>query len=74
MSKLIQKCGYIKPGGGGKGAGGYMRYIATRDGVVSLHGRGPATDAQQKLISDLLRVFPKSRELFEYGDYVLHPT
>ncbi len=74
MSKLIQKCGYIKPGGGGKGAGGYMRYIATRDGVVSLHGRGPVTDAQQNLIANLLRDFPKSWELFEYGDYTLHPT
>lgn len=75
MAKLIQKCGYIKSGGSGStGAGGYMRYIATRDGVVSLHGRGPVTDAQQNLISNLLRDFPKSRDLFEYGDYVLHPT
>ena len=74
MVKLVQKCGYIKPGGGGSGAGGYMRYIATREGVVCLHGRGPATEAQQKLVSNLLRDFPESRELFEYGDYALHPT
>ena len=61
MAKLVQKCGYIKPGGSSAaGAGGYMRYIATRDGVVSLHGRGPVTAAQQNLISDLLRDFPDS--------------
>lgn len=29
--KLVQKCGYLK-----KGAGGYMEYIATRDGVELL--------------------------------------
>lgn len=74
MVKLVQKCGYIKSGGGGSGAGGYMRYIATREGVVCLHGRGPATEAQQKLVSSLLRDFPESKELFEYGDYTLHPT
>lgn len=73
MVKLVQKCGYIKPGGG-SGAGGYMRYIATRDGAVCLHGRGPATEAQQKLVSNLLKDFPESRELFEYEDYTLHPT
>ena len=73
MVKLVQKCGYIKPGVG-SGAGGYMRYIATREGVVCLHGRSPATEAQQKLVSNLLRDFPESRELFEYGDYTLHPT
>ena len=28
----------------------------------------------RKLVSNLLRVFPESRELFEYGDYALHPT
>ena len=75
MAKLVQKCSYIKPGGNGAaGAGGYMRYIATRDGVVSLHGRGPVTAAQRSLISDLLRDFPDSRELFEYADYELHPS
>ena len=30
MQGLIQKSGYIKPGGG---AGHYTEYIATRDGV-----------------------------------------
>lgn len=74
MAKLVQKCGYIKPVGGGSGAGGYMRYIATRDGVVCLHGRGPATEAQRKFVANLLRDFPESKELFEYGDYALHPT
>lgn len=74
MVKLVQKCGYIKPSSGRSGADGYMRYIATRDGVVCLHGRGPATEAQQKLVSNLLRDFPESKDLLEYDDYTLHPT
>ncbi len=36
MNGLIQKSGYIKPGGGG---GSYARYIATRDGVELIEGR-----------------------------------
>ena len=37
MQGLIQKSGYIKPGGG---AGGYAEYIATRDGVELLNRSG----------------------------------
>ena len=60
MPRLVQKCGYIRSGG----AGGYAKYIATREGVEKLHGRGPATTRQKELIRDVLRDYPDSRELF----------
>ena len=70
MPRLVQKCGYIRSGG----AGGYARYIATREGVEKLHSRGPATTRQKELIRDVLRDYPDSRELFEYEDYRANPT
>ena len=71
MAKLIQKTSYIKPG---KSAGGYAKYIATRENVQKLSGRGPATEAQQKLIQQLLTDFPDSKDLFEYEDYRQRPS
>lgn len=70
MPKLVQKCGYIKSDSGA----GYMKYIATREGVEKLHGRGKPTEAQRCLIQKLLRDFPDSAELFEYEDYRVSPT
>ena len=70
MAKLIQKSGFIKSGG----AAGYMKYIATREGVEKLHGRDPATVQQQQLIAKLLSDYPDSDELFEYEDYLASPT
>lgn len=70
MSKLIQKCGYIKAGGGGA----YMKYIATREGVEIIDNDAPATKKQQALIADVLHDFPDSEELFEYEDYTSKPT
>ncbi len=71
MQGLIQKSGYIKPGGG---AGNYAKYIATRDGVELLMDDGSATEKQQRLIADLLRDFPESKSLDEYGKYEDKPT
>ena len=34
----------------------------------------PATDKQAKLVAQLRREFPSSRDLFEYGDYQAAPT
>lgn len=70
MSKLVQKSGYIKSGN----AGGYMKYIATRENVEILHGTGPATKGQLQLIEKLLSDFPDTNELFEYEDYLDTPT
>lgn len=70
MAKLVQKSGYIKSGK----AGGYMKYIATREGVEKLAGNGPVTKGQRELIQKLLHDFPDAEELFEYEDYRKTPT
>lgn len=68
---LIQKCSYIKPGKGGER---YLRYIATRDGVEIRAKPEPVTTSQQKLVQQIVKDFPDSRELFEYQDFVGAPT
>ena len=51
-----------------------MKYIATRDGVEVLTGKGPATKKQKELISKLLEDFPDMKDSFEYEDYKRAPT
>ena len=70
MAKLVQKSGYIKSGK----ASGYMRYIATREGVEKLAGNSAVTKGQRELIQKLLHDFPDAVELFEYEDYCRTPT
>ena len=52
MARLIQKTGFISR----KSAGGYMKYIATREGV-EIEGEKwkdePATKGQEKLVNRL---------------------
>ena len=62
MAKLVQKSGYIKS----EKAGGYMKYISTREGVEKLTGHGPVPKGQQELIPKLLPEFSSSVELFQY--------
>lgn len=69
MSRLIQKAGFMK-GGGRK----YMRYIATREGVQIIRGKGPPTENQLQLIKDILLDYPDTSDLFEYEDYLSSPT
>jgi len=72
------KSPYIKPNrGGGKRAGNYARYIATREGVVLAENTLqylPATKKQEGLIEQILQDFPDSVDLHEYGDYRQNPT
>lgn len=70
MAKLVQKSSYIKS----EKAGGYMKYIATREGVEKLAGNGPVTKGQRELIQKLLTDFPDAVELFEYEDYCKTPA
>lgn len=70
MARLIQKTGFISR----KSAGGYMKYIATREGVEVLTGKGPATEKQKEMVSKLLKDFPDVRDSFEYEDYKQAPT
>ena len=51
-----------------------MKYIATREGVEVLTGKGPTTEKQKELVAKLLKDFPDMRDSFEYEDYKQAPT
>ena len=51
-----------------------MKYIATREGVEVLTGKGPTTEKQKELVVKLLKDFPDMRDSFEYEDYKQAPT
>ena len=70
MARLIQKTGFISR----KSAGGYMKYIATREGVEVLTCKGPVTEKQKEMVTKLLKDFPDMRDSFEYEDYKQAPT
>ena len=53
MARLIVKSPYIKCGGG-HSAGGYMRYIATRERVELIEDDRPPTRKQEQLIVKLV--------------------
>ena len=73
MAKLIVKSPYIKCGGE-KSAGGYLKYIATRERVEIIPDDRPPTRKQEQLIAKLVKGFPDSKTLLEYEDYLSHPT
>ena len=73
MARLIVKSPYIKCGVG-HSAGGYMRYIATRERVELIQNDRPPTRKQEQLIAKLVKNFPDAKEMGEYGDYQEHPT
>ena len=73
MARLIVKSPYIKCGGG-QSAGGYLKYIATRERVEIIPDDRPPTNKQEKLIAKLVKDFPDAKELMEYEDYLSHPT
>ena len=73
MARLIVKSPYIKCGSG-RGAGGYMKYIATRERVEIIPDDRPPTRKQEQLITKLAKDFPGVKELLEYEDYTQYPT
>ena len=76
MARLILKSPYLKPGGS-KSPGGYLKYIATREGVEMAEDTSrhlPATAEQQKQIKALVKKHPQSKESHEYEDYLANPT
>ena len=73
MARLIVKSPYIKCSGG-QGAGGYMKYIATRERVEILPDERPPTRKQEQLITKLVKDFPDTKNLLEYEDYTSRPT
>lgn len=76
MAKLIVKSPYIKCTGSGDavGAGGYLRYIGTREHVQKLTDDRPPTRKQEQLVAKLLKDFPSVKELDEYNDYSKQKT
>lgn len=55
----------------------YVRYIATREGAEKIDESKrnlPVTKNQQKLIRQLIRDIPSSKEMLEYTDFLLQPT
>ena len=76
MARLILKSPYLKPGAT-KSPGGYLKYIATREGVEMAEDTSrhlPATAEQQKQIKALIKKHPQSKESHEYEDYIANPT
>ena len=72
MAKIVTKFKYLKPDRK-QSAGGYARYIATREGVEKIDDSkqfAPATVKQQELIKKLLKDFPDSADSLEYHDYL----
>ena len=71
MARLITKFGYFKPGAKKK-SGSYAKYIATREGVEKIDEskkNKPATVNQKRLIGNILRDYPDTRNMLEYEDY-----
>lgn len=67
MAKLVTKFKYLKPNRK-VSAGGYAKYIATREGVEKIDDTkkfAPATTKQKNLIEKILKDFPNS-----YVDYI----
>lgn len=72
MAKLVTKFKYLKPNRK-VSAGGYSKYIATREGVEKIDDTkkfAPATAKQKNLIEKILKDFPDSKDMFEYADYI----
>ena len=76
MARLILKSPYLKPGHD-QSPGGYLQYIATREGVEMAEDTSrhlPSTAEQQKEIAKLIKQHPDSKESHEYEDYLHAPT
>lgn len=76
MAKLVTKFKYLKPSEG-RNLGGYVKYIATREGVHMIDDTGklaPTTMKQKQFIEKLLKDFPDSQEMLEYEDYLKEQT
>ena len=72
MAKLVTKFKYLKPNQK-VSAGGYAKYIATREGVEKIDDTkkfAPAKKKQKNLIEKILKDFHDSKDMFEYADYL----
>ena len=71
MARLILKSPYIK---GGARAVNYAKYIGTRERVKLVPDGRPVTKKQEQLITRLVKDFPDTKKLPEYGSYCNSPT
>jgi len=72
VAKLVTKFKYLKPNRK-VSAGGYAKYIATREGVEKIDSSqkfASATEKQKNLIEKIIKDFPDSKDMFEYADYI----
>lgn len=72
MARLVTKFKYLKPNRK-VSAGGYAKYIATREGVEKIDDTkkfASATAKQKNLIEKIIKDFPDSKDMFEYSDYL----
>lgn len=79
MPRLILKCPYLKGGSENTSAhlGNLVNYIATRDGVERIRVEDKnlsSTIKQEKLIAQIIKEFPSTKNLFEYEDYISNST
>jgi hypothetical protein len=75
MPRIIFKCRYLK--NAAEHLKNLVVYLATREGVEKIPPRSrtlPAAKKQQRLIADILERFSDAADLFEYEDYLKHPT
>lgn len=76
MAKIIFKCRYLKQGRAAHSEN-LIQYIAKREGVQKIDDtwkHQPATKEQKKLIEELVRDFPDTKNSFEYQDFISKPS
>lgn len=76
MPKIIVASRYLKPAAKGT-RGNLVKYIATRETVQKYspkHKNISATENQQQLIMELLKINSDGKKLLEYSDYLKNPS
>jgi len=71
MPRIIVKCHYYKTTGKHRNVGGYLKYIANREGVEKLKDEwknAPITEKQAELIREIVTRFPSSKRTEEYSE------
>ncbi len=69
MPRIIVKCHYYKTTGKHRNVGGYLKYIAKREGVEKLKDEwknAPITEKQTELIKEIVTRFPSIKRSEEY--------
>ncbi len=76
MARIILKSRYLQTGSR-QHSEHLIQYIAKREGVQKIDDtwkHQPATKEQQKLIEELVRDFPETKDSFEYADFLAKPS